>query len=88
MEIDWFEILLPSLHLKLVADLEESLRARVELILDKLDLLDGEDFIQFRREWLQFYESGDLTLRGLYQVAPLIARAVAKRDGLTLDEQF
>jgi hypothetical protein len=86
VEADWFEILLPSLQLKLVADLEESLRARVEFTLDKLHLRDGEDVIQLRREWLKLYERKSLSLSGLYEVAPLIARAVAKRDGLTLDE--
>jgi hypothetical protein len=84
VETDWFEILLPSLQLALVADLEESLRARVEFTLDKLHLRHGEDVITLRREWLKLYETGKLTLEGLHEVAPLIARAVAKRDGLVL----
>lgn len=84
IESDWFEILLPSLQLRLVAELEPELHERVAFTLDKLHLVDGEDVIQLRQEWLALYESGDLTLRGLGKVAPLIARAVAKRDGLTL----
>lgn len=84
VQSDWFEILLPSLQLKLVADLEDGLRARVVYTLDKLHLRDGEDVIQLRREWLKLYEQGDLSLSGLSKMAPLIARAVAKRDGLTL----
>lgn len=84
IESDWFEILLPSLQLKLVAELEEGLRERVLFTLDRLHLVDGEDVILLRKEWLDLYESGDLSLRGLTKVAPLIARAVAKRDGLTL----
>lgn len=41
VQADWFEILLPSLQLVLVAQLEQGLRARVEFTLDKLHLRRG-----------------------------------------------
>lgn len=86
VEDEWFEILLPSLQLVVVAELEDEIRARAEFTLEKLHLRDGEEVIRLRREWLELYERGGLSLKGLHQVAPLIARAVAKRDGLTLAE--
>ncbi|MEZ4299916.1 MAG: hypothetical protein R3B70_33520 [Polyangiaceae bacterium] len=81
---DWFELLLPSLQLVIVADLDPSTRARADFTLEKLRLRDGEDLIRQRREWLRMYELGELGLAGLLRVAPLLARAVAKRDGLVL----
>lgn len=85
VETEWFEILLPSLQLVVAAELDAPLRARIDFTLDKLRLRDGEDVIRLRREWLELYERGELSLQGLHQMAPLIARAVAKRDGLALE---
>lgn len=81
---DWFEILLPSLQLVICADLDPATRERAEFTLEKLHLRDGEDVIRQRREWLHMYELGELKLPGLFKVAPLVARAVARRDGLAL----
>lgn len=81
---DWFEILLPSLQLVIAGNLDAATRARAEFTLEKLHLRDGEDVIRQRREWLELYEQGELQLSGLFKVAPLLARAVARRDGLPL----
>lgn len=87
VEHDWFEILLPSLQLVVAsASLDPTALARANFTLDKLGLDDGEDVIRLRSEWLALYDSGDLTLAGLLEVAPLLARAVAKRDGLGLPD--
>jgi hypothetical protein len=77
----WFELLLPSLQL-VVADVpDEATRIRAEFTLDKLGLRDGEDVVRLRREWLDQYEQGHLTMEGLRRFAPLVARAVEKRGG-------
>lgn len=81
---DWFELQLPSLQLVLVAQIPDDIRKRAEFTLEKLHLRDGEEVIRTRREWLKQYEDRKLSLAGLYDFAPLIARAVAKRDGLNL----
>jgi hypothetical protein len=87
VEDDWFEILLPSLQLVVAStSLDAALLARAKFTLEKLRLDDGEDVIRLRSEWLALYESGDLTLAGLFKLAPLLARAVAKRDDLRLPE--
>jgi hypothetical protein len=76
----WFEILLPSLQL-VIADIpDEAARSRAEFTLEKLHLQNGEDIVRQRREWMQLYEEG-LPLDSLRKVAPLLARAVEKREG-------
>lgn len=79
----WFEVQLPSLQLVATSAMDPATRARAEFTLKKLRLEDGEDSLRLRREWLAMYESGEISLEGLFRVAPLIARAVAKRDGLS-----
>lgn len=78
----WFEILLPSLQLVVTGPLDDATRERAEFTLQKLRLKDGETVIRLRQEWLAMYECGKLPIAGLHDMAPLLARAVAKRDGL------
>lgn len=76
----WFEILLPSLQM-IVADIPDAaVKERAEFTLTKLHLRDGEDVIRLRREWLEMHDRGELNLDGLRRVAPLVARAVEKRN--------
>ncbi len=42
-----------------------------------------ERIVRQRRHWLVMYEQGELSLPGLQRVAPLIAKAVLKRDATT-----
>lgn len=76
----WFEILLPSLQLVLTAAVPPVQRARAAFTLERLGLRDAEWVIRQRRAWYELYESGQLTLAGLDQRAPLIARAVSKQQ--------
>ena len=82
VEDDWFEILLPSLQLVVTDRCPPALRARAAHTLERLRLGHDEDILRVRREWLAMYEEGELSQAGLARVAPLIARAVRKRDGL------
>lgn len=77
---DWFEIQLPSLQLVIANITDASTRARAEFTLTKLRLRDGEDILKLRRQWMDLFEQGHLTLDGLRRVAPLLARAVERRD--------
>lgn len=47
-------------------------------MLEKLGLGHDEDVIRYRRQWLEQYEEGHLSLEGLEEYAPLLARAVRK----------
>lgn len=74
----WFEILLPSLQMQVTDTVPLPMRDRAEYTLKRLKLRDGERVIRWRRSWYAMYQSGELTLDGLRNVAPLIAAAVDK----------
>lgn len=76
----WFEILLPSLQMRLTDKVPPAHRAKAEFTLDRLKLRDGERILRWRQSWFTLYEQGQLTLDGLRQMAPLIAAAVEARD--------
>jgi hypothetical protein len=76
----WFEILLPSMQLVATDSMPKKHRARAELMLRRLHLRDDERVMRQRRQWLQKYEEGKLSLEGLAEMAPLIAAAVVKRE--------
>jgi len=72
----WFEIILPSLQMRLTDAVPPALRAKAEFTLKRLKLRDGERIVRWRRSWYRLYTEGELTLDGLRQVAPLLAAAV------------
>ncbi len=76
----WFEILLPSLQLVVTDNIPPGLRQKAEYTLKRLHLGDDERVIHQRREWYRMYQTGELTLAGLYRKAPLIASAVEKQQ--------
>ncbi len=76
VEDDWFQVLLPSLQLVLTEKVPENIRALAELTLERLGLRDHEVVVRYRREWFRMYQEGRLSLDGLRDVAPLVARAV------------
>lgn len=78
---DWFEIILPSLQLRLVEDrIPANQLALARQTVLRLHLEHDERVIRQRRAWYELYESGDLTLDGLRLKAPLIAKAVEKQQ--------
>lgn len=72
----WFEIILPSLQMRVTGAVPAAYRAKAEFTLERLKLRDGERVIRWRRSWYRMYTSGQLTLDGLRTVAPLLAAAV------------
>ena len=73
---EWFEISLPSLQLLLTDKLPAEKREIAEFTVKQLGLQDGEVVVRCRREWFKLYQERKLTLEGLKDRAPLIARAV------------
>jgi hypothetical protein len=73
---EWFRVLLPSLQLVLTGEVPRRLRKKAEFTLERLGLRDDEVVIRYRQTWFRMYQEGKLTLEGLGEVAPLIARAV------------
>lgn len=80
VEDGWFEILLPSLQLKLSDTIPEAHRAKAEYTLHRLHLRDDERVIRQRREWYRMYQDGELNIEGLRKKAPLIARAIERKQ--------
>lgn len=76
----WFEILLPSLQLRVSDKVPYDLRERAEYVLEHLHLCDDERVLRQRREWYRMYQDGDLSLGGLRKMAPLIAAAITKAE--------
>ena len=81
IENGWFELLLPSLQLRISDTIPDAFRERAEHTLTRLHLRDDERVLRQRQEWHRMYRSGELTLEGLWKKAPLIAKAIADQDG-------
>ena len=73
---DWFQLLLPSMQLVLTDKVPRRLRKRAELTLKRVGLGHSEVVVRYRQEWFEMYRERKLTLEGLREVAPQIARAV------------
>ncbi|MXY53392.1 MAG: hypothetical protein F4Y86_12825 [Gammaproteobacteria bacterium] len=76
IEDGWFELHLPSLQLRVSANIPHELRDRAEFVLIRLHLRDDERLMRQRQEWYRMYQCGELTHDGLRRKAPLIAAAV------------
>ena len=81
---DWFEIVLPSLQMRVTDRVPPRMRARAQFTLRRLGLDHDERIVAYRAIWWALFHRGELTLAGMHQVAPLIARAI-ERDGITPD---
>ena len=79
----WFEILLPSLQMRLTNRVPADLRTKAEFTLQRLKLDKGLRVIRWRRAWYKLYQEGKLNLEGLRDVAPLIAEAVERANSAT-----
>ncbi|HLX64772.1 MAG TPA: hypothetical protein VKX17_26105 [Planctomycetota bacterium] len=73
---DWFDIDLHSLQLRLADKVPEEIRGDAQFTIERLGLIDDDYVCRYRRELLDMYLDGKLTLDGLREWAPIIARAV------------
>lgn len=81
---DWFEILLPSLQMRVTERVPAKMRKTAELTLRRLGLDHDERIVAYRAAWWRMFHRGELSLEGMHKVAPLLARAI-ERDGVTPD---
>lgn len=84
---DWFEILLPSLQMRVTDRVPAKMRKRAELTLRRLGLDHDERIVAYRAAWWRMFHSRELSLEGLHKVAPLLARAI-ERDGVEPDPEL
>lgn len=76
----WFEIILPSVQLRVTDRVPEQIRELAEYTLVRLNLRDDERIIRQRQAWYEKYLEGKINLAGLHDFAPLIARAVERQN--------
>jgi len=74
----WFEIILPSLQMRVTSKVPAAFKAIAEFTLKRLKLGDGEKMIRWRRHYYARYEAGQLELDGLRVFAPLVADAAER----------
>ena len=74
----WFEVILPSLQLRVTDQVPPAYRAKAEFTLKRLKLGDGEKIVRWRQLYYERYQAGQLTLDGLRVFAPLVADAVER----------
>ena len=79
VEDDWFELVIPSLELRITDRCPDEVRHRAEVMLDRLHLRNGEHVMRSRRAFYQQYRLGKVELEHLDDVAPLLARAIRKK---------
>jgi hypothetical protein len=75
---DWFEVILRSWQMVLTEHCPAEYRERAMTMLTWLQLRDGESVVRYRRAWLRMHVEHGLSLEGLAEKAPLLARAVMK----------
>ena len=80
---NWFEILLPSLQMRVTDKVPSEHRAIAEFTLKRLKLGNGEKIIRWRRHYYARYQAGQLDLDGLRAFAPLVADAVERQQRKT-----
>lgn len=77
---DWFEIILPSCQMVMTERCPPEYQDRARTMLVRLRLGHDEDVVSYRQEWYRMYCEHELTLEGLERKAPLLARAIRKRE--------
>lgn len=82
VENDWFELLLPDCQLVLTDKVPPDKLSRAEFTLEQLQLQRGEWLIRERQYLFFAYTDGEITLDYLEREAPLLARAIEKRDAV------
>lgn len=76
----WFEIILPSLQMRVTDKVPAAYKAMAAFTLKRLKLGDGEKIIRWRQHYYARFQAGQLDLDGLRVFAPLVADAVERQQ--------
>ncbi len=79
----WIDVQLPSMQYRTAKDVPEPFKGKIDFMLEHMKLINDEALIRPRRMWFNQYLLGKLTIEGLREYAPVLARAAEK---LTADE--
>lgn len=76
----WFEIILPSLQMRVTDKVPAAHKAAAAFTLKRLKLGDGEKIVRWRQHYYARFQAGQLDLDGLRVFAPLVADAVERQQ--------
>ena len=76
----WFEIILPSLQMRVTDKVPAAHKAAAVFTLKRLKLGNGEKIVRWRQHYYARFQAGKLDLDGLRIFAPLIADAVERQQ--------
>ena len=76
----WFEIILPSLQMRVTDKVPAGHKAAAAFTLKRLKLDDGEKIVRWRRHYYARFQAGQLDLDELRVFAPLVADAVERQQ--------
>jgi hypothetical protein len=79
----WFEIILPSLQMRVTDKVPAAHKAAAAFTLKRLKLGDGEKIVRWRQHYYARFQAGQLDLDGLRVFAPLVADAVERQQQAT-----
>lgn len=82
----WFEIILPSLQMRVTDKVPAAQKAVAAFTLKRLKLGDGEKIVRWRQHYYARFQAGQLDLDGLRVFAPLVADAVERQQQVTARE--
>jgi len=85
---EWFEILLPSLIMRLTTCVPQSIRPTAEFTLRRLHLADGDRIYEQRQIYYDKFRTANRPISWLEELAPILATAVRRervRDHLATD---
>jgi hypothetical protein len=80
VEDDWFEVQTPDLQLVLTDRVPPELREKAEFTLRQLQLQNSEWIMEQRADYYDAYWDGEMTLSRIEKEAPLVARAIVRRQ--------
>jgi len=78
VEEGWFEVVLPSLHMRVTERVPAARRGEAEATLRDHDLCDGERVVRTRLQWYREHRERGLPLPALRRFAPLVHGAVVR----------
>lgn len=68
------------LTFSLVPQIQKIPNSEIEKVKQTQRKLNNEVIVRQRREWYRTYADGEISLEGLEKKAPLVARAIRKRE--------
>lgn len=78
----WFELMLPSLQLKVTDDCPAHLRAKANFTITRLKLRDGEASLRFRNAYWMAYIQGRKSLDQVREMLPMLAEAIEQNPAI------